>query len=190
MGRLRSILLNIEKTQDIISSNLLVSYQRYTDELERSKFCLCPPKTTIWTYRLFESIAAGCIPVLYDDGDEELPFADVIDYASFTIRIKRDDAKSTARILRAVPDATVAAMQKSLHMVAPYVSMQKWGFHLVLYELYTQQRHLKGAPTEPQPHFATLPSRTDSPTRAPSAFPTDSPSSAPSAAAQPTHLPK
>ena len=53
------------------------------------RYCLSPGGFAPWSYRFFESIAAGCIPVLFDDESSRvrLPFEDLIDYSRFVVRI-------------------------------------------------------------------------------------------------------
>jgi hypothetical protein len=168
------MLLNIPKAKDIVSTNLLESYSSYIHELQQSIFCLCPPKTTLWSFRLFESIAAGCLPVLFDEGEQRLPFEDIIDYNKFITRIHRDDAIHTADILRSISAKQVAAKQQELHKVRDYVSLEKWGFHLLLYEMYKRQRGLNetalALPVDETPHYAHL-SKSPAPTTSPTIEP-------------------
>ena len=39
----------------------------YVDDLKRSLFCLCPRGFAVWSPRIYESLATGCIPVIIAD---------------------------------------------------------------------------------------------------------------------------
>ncbi len=41
--------------------------QRYYTLMSKSKFVLCPNGSFVWTYRFFEAILCGAIPVVYED---------------------------------------------------------------------------------------------------------------------------
>lgn len=49
----------------LFSSGERVSEEEHFEDLGRSTFCLCPPGFSRWSFRLVESILAGCIPVLF-----------------------------------------------------------------------------------------------------------------------------
>lgn len=73
-------------------ANTLVTDERVTEkqfinEMMISTFCLCPRSLTLWTHRLVQSILAGCIPVLIDDGSAVYPFESMLDYRTFTVRV-------------------------------------------------------------------------------------------------------
>lgn len=58
------------------------------DTMLKSKFCLVPEGDTPSSRRLFEALAAGCIPVMFGQLDEimsNLPFLNAIDWASIAI---------------------------------------------------------------------------------------------------------
>lgn len=63
-----------------------VPEQQYLDVLADSWFTLCPRGGGLNSYRFFESIQVGSIPVLFAD-DVYLPFSDTIDYRKFSVRI-------------------------------------------------------------------------------------------------------
>lgn len=64
-----------------------VSEKQFISEMNAATFCLCPRSLTLWTHRLVQSILAGCIPVLIDDGSVVYPFESVLDYRTFTVRV-------------------------------------------------------------------------------------------------------
>jgi hypothetical protein len=57
-----------------------------------STFCLIPPGDTTTSRRLFDAIAAGCIPLIVSRGiRSELPFEHIVDWDSFTVLVKESD---------------------------------------------------------------------------------------------------
>ena len=48
--------------------------QRYYTLLGKSKFVLCPNGSFVWTYRFFEAILCGAIPVVYEEADSYAGF--------------------------------------------------------------------------------------------------------------------
>merc|ERR1711998_508131 len=108
-------------------------------------FCLCiRPATSTSIWRIQEAIARGCIPVLFDDQPEELPFADLIEWKLVVVLLRATQANNTTAQLRAVPLWKVRQLQAAVHAVQPYFTDQDplsgdrprgWALHLVFYEL-------------------------------------------------------
>ncbi len=82
-------------------------------ELARSTFSLCPAGWTPWSKRFYESILVGSIPVVVP-GDFRPPFADRIDYESFTLVAREDELPDLAGRLRAIPAPRVEAMRAAM----------------------------------------------------------------------------
>ena len=84
-----------------------ISHAEYLSELLDSVFCLCPVGWAHWSPRFYEAIQTGCVPVLFPSeeagGGNELPFARLVDYASFVV---------------SVPPSRVASLQADLHAIA------------------------------------------------------------------------
>ena len=56
----------------------------YVHALRRSQFCLCPTGDGPTPgQRLFDAIAAGCVPIIIGSDRAALPFAHVVDYGKF-----------------------------------------------------------------------------------------------------------
>ncbi|WZZ35438.1 hypothetical protein YC2023_018839 [Brassica napus] len=89
-GRVRDLLLKLFENEDDV---VIIKHGTQSREDRRaakqgmhmSKFCLLPAGDTPSACRLFDFIASLCIPVIVSDGIE-LPFEDVIDYRSFSVR--------------------------------------------------------------------------------------------------------
>jgi len=76
------------------------SSANYANELLRSDYCLHLRGDTTTSRRLFDSIAAGCVPVIVSDGCH-LPFKSQLDWKAFTVTISEDELmEESARIAR------------------------------------------------------------------------------------------
>ena len=78
-----------------------------------SVFSAAPAGNGLHSYRLAESIFLGAIPVIVDE-KLVLPFCSVLDWSRFSVRVKRAQVPELPAILRAIPPAKVAAMQRRL----------------------------------------------------------------------------
>ncbi|KXS14696.1 glycosyltransferase family 47 protein [Gonapodya prolifera JEL478] len=70
-------------------------------ELSDSVFALCPGGWSPWSPRLFDSLVAGSIPVIFAD-DIQLPFEDIVDYHKVAFRLGNDDVDALRPLLEAV----------------------------------------------------------------------------------------
>lgn len=76
-----------------------ITRDKYIDELKRSTFAICPRGYGVTSFRLYESMAFGCIPVYVSDEFWEafnLPFTD------YGIKITEDQIKDIPQILKSV----------------------------------------------------------------------------------------
>jgi len=86
-------------------------FANYKAELRASKFCLVLRCDDLHTSRFEDSVAAGCIPIIINDGFslEVAPFSMALNYASFTVSIPEGlwlaDTIAAARYIYDVPDA-------------------------------------------------------------------------------------
>eukprot|EP00742_Colponemidia_sp_Colp-10_P010042 GILJ01011000.1.p1 GENE.GILJ01011000.1~~GILJ01011000.1.p1 ORF type:complete len:572 (+),score=71.29 GILJ01011000.1:72-1787(+) len=85
----------------------------YAEELRESVFCLCPPGFALWSPRPFESLAAGCIPVLIGN-HLVLPFDDLIDWSKLSIKIAEEEVGGLKTSLKQVSEWEIAAKQSEI----------------------------------------------------------------------------
>ena len=106
----------------------------YFNHMERNTFILCVRGAGNFSYRLYESMMMGRIPVIIDT-DQVLPFEDIIDYSEFAIRIDYGYLYSKTsgiqiEILSKIKDFTdedIIQMQvKSRENWLEYMSPQGW----------------------------------------------------------------
>ncbi|CAM9764407.1 unnamed protein product, partial [Phaeothamnion confervicola] len=96
--------------------------RRYVGQITSARFCLVPRGDTPSSRRLFDAVAAGCIPVVPEvlRREDDLPFADAIPYERFAAFVPDADFESReaiaamARRLLAWPAARLDAMHAEL----------------------------------------------------------------------------
>lgn len=107
----RVILAASHPSEALVQEKLNFNHQRhaadedvalYAEVLARSRFTLCPPGSATSSYRIFEAMRAGSIPVLISD---QLVLPEGPDWASCSARIPERDAMNVSNILSAVPNA-------------------------------------------------------------------------------------
>ena len=64
----------------------MFSAPKYAAELRHSRYCIHFRGDTTTSRRVFDAVAAGCVPVLVSDG-VHLPFHTTLDYNSFTVTL-------------------------------------------------------------------------------------------------------
>ena len=57
-------------------------------------------------------LSCGAIPVIFSDG-WVLPFSELLDYSSFSVRVAERDWNTTLAVLRAIPPAAVLKMRRA-----------------------------------------------------------------------------
>lgn len=97
----------------------------FVDVTQRSKFALAPRGYGPSSFRFFEIAQLGVVPVYVHDGDNALPFRDVLDYTKFAIVIHIDDIAQLPAMLSAISEAQYTSMLQELDAVtSQHFSMQ------------------------------------------------------------------
>mmetsp|Transcript_14129 Transcript_14129/g.33989 ORF Transcript_14129/g.33989 Transcript_14129/m.33989 type:complete len:944 (-) Transcript_14129:208-3039(-) len=135
----------------IVSDEKVDTVQLHS-ELIRSRFCLVPPGFAPWSYRMVEAIQFECIPVLFDDKNnnknsnkDDLPFASIIDYDKMAVRVSSDDDDDSfsnlSNRLQAISHEAVAAKRAYIRRVKPLFSYYTKEFEYgLMSELYKRLR--------------------------------------------------
>jgi len=96
------------------------THDTYLEKMLRAKFCFAPRGDTASAKRLYESIAAGCIPIIISD-KLRLPFQRQMSWSSMSLRYtEREVSADPKRVLRdvqAMPPARVDEMRRNLMAV-------------------------------------------------------------------------
>ncbi|GLI62946.1 hypothetical protein VaNZ11_005800 [Volvox africanus] len=89
----------------------------YSEQLARSKFCLVAPGDG-WSARAEDAILHGCVPLVIMD-EVHAVFESILDWESFSIRIREDDAVLAAvpELLMSISPERLAKMQRNLARV-------------------------------------------------------------------------
>jgi probable glucuronoxylan glucuronosyltransferase IRX7 len=107
------------KEKNYKKTGILVSRKKspkWMDEMKRSKFCLAPIGFAKWSIRCFESIVAGCIPVIIAN-NLTLPFEDYLNWPAFSVIMKETDISKLTFILNSISPSKVIEMQANLNQV-------------------------------------------------------------------------
>eukprot|EP00903_Cladosiphon_okamuranus_P010492 g9924.t1 len=77
----------------------------YAEHMTRSRFCFCPPGDTDTSRRIFDALAAGCIPIVNDEGWRRLPYVGAeLDYSEFAIVVDKSVFKTRKEVERIALD--------------------------------------------------------------------------------------
>ena len=88
-----------------------------------SVFALCPRGYGKTSYRMYEAIQLGIIPVyIYDD--EWLPYKDFLNWSDFCVMIQVDILLSLKEILDSISEQKRLEMRANLYMVQKYFTMK------------------------------------------------------------------
>lgn len=88
----------------------------FTEITSRSVFCLAPRGYGRASFRFFEALQLGSIPVFVYD-EPWFPFEESLDYESFSVRVHVSEIENLERILDSIKQEDIARMQSSLKKV-------------------------------------------------------------------------
>jgi len=91
---------------------------------QKSKFALAPRGYGPSSFRFFEIIQMGVIPVYVHDGDNALPFKDIIDYDKCCIVIHINDISKLPSILQNISHETYKNMLHELEKISVWFTME------------------------------------------------------------------
>ena len=90
----------------------------------RSRFCLAPRGYGRSSFRFFEAMLLGAIPVYIWDDIEWLPYKDVLDYSTFAVSIQRKDLSRLESILRSFSEEKGRSMIEMGQKVSHYFTLE------------------------------------------------------------------
>lgn len=85
----------------------------------RSVFSLCPRGQAPSSFRLFEAMSLGSIPVYVWDELEWLPYRDELDWSEFSVSIHIDEIAKLPALLNGYSEQKIKAMQQRLAEIYP-----------------------------------------------------------------------
>jgi hypothetical protein len=108
-----------------------------------SKFTLCPRGYGAQSFRIYEAMQLGSIPVVIYD-KEWFPFDDIVSWKQFAILIHKDDIPYIKNILLNVPDEERVRMQKmGAYMIRNFFNIDAVckRIHTKLVDIYLHENH-------------------------------------------------
>ncbi|KAL6647311.1 hypothetical protein ACP70R_014748 [Stipagrostis hirtigluma subsp. patula] len=151
-GPVRPLLLDHWKGRgdpDVQVSEYLPRGVSYTGMMRRSRFCLCPGGYEVASPRLAEAIYLECVPVVVDDGDYALPFADVLNWDAFSVRVRVADIPRIKEILAAVSPRQYIRMQRRVRTVRRHFMVHGGAprrydaFHMILHSVWLRRLNVR-----------------------------------------------
>jgi len=85
----------------------------FYDLPKRSLFTLCPRGISCWSFRVFEAILSGSIPIILSDSYMK-PFPDLIPWDLFSITVPENSLADAAKIVKALTPEVVQSLTKNL----------------------------------------------------------------------------
>lgn len=104
------VFLSASEWSPQVSSEKIDLFKKVT---QRSIFSLCPRGYGATSYRLYESMQLGAIPVYVSD-KHLLPWSDVLDWSSFCVVVSPKDMQNILQMTIGLPASKVRRMQDSL----------------------------------------------------------------------------
>jgi hypothetical protein len=153
-GPVRPVLLahwNGSKDPDVQVSEYLPRGVSYTDTMRRARFCLCPGGYEVASPRLAEAVYLECVPVVVDDGDYALPFADVLNWDAFSLRVRVAEVPRIKELLSAVSPRRYVQLQRRVRMVRRHFMVHDGpprrydAFHMVLHSVWLRRLNFRVA---------------------------------------------
>jgi hypothetical protein len=95
------------------AEEMAAAKKRYAETVRRSKFVLCPRGTGTASFRLFETLAAGRVPVIISDDWEPISGPD---WGSCSIRIAEKSVREIPRMLEEAEASWPAMAASAKHV--------------------------------------------------------------------------
>ncbi|GAV78970.1 Exostosin domain-containing protein [Cephalotus follicularis] len=119
----------------------------YADELLGSKFCLHVKGFEVNTARIADSLYYGCVPVIIAN-HYDLPFADILNWKSFSVVVATLDIPLLKKILQRVSSNEYELLQKNALKVRKHFQWHSFpinydAFYMVMYELWLRRSSVR-----------------------------------------------
>lgn len=119
----------------------------YADELLGSKFCLHVKGFEVNTARVADSLYYGCVPVIIAN-HYDLPFADILNWKSFSIVVATLDVPLLKKILKGISSEEYLLLQSNVLKVRKHFQWHTFpsdydAFYMVMYELWLRRSSIR-----------------------------------------------
>ena len=118
----RIIMNNLLKNDKQFSFYNSVDFNTYKNILNRSIFTLAPRGCGYTSFRIYEAILSGSIPIYIWENKKILPFEDILNWDEFSIIIHENDIEKLPTILK---NSNINKLQENLHKVKQWFSFDK-----------------------------------------------------------------
>lgn len=132
-------------------SEIFANYGRlrtpYSDALLGSKFCLHVKGFEVNTARIGDSLFYGCVPVILAN-HYDLPFADILNWKSFSIVVDTIDIPLLKKILKGVSHERYLMLHRNVLKVRKHFRWNPFpveydAFYMVMYELWLRRSSVR-----------------------------------------------
>jgi hypothetical protein len=96
---------------------LFTSGPHWRDVMARSTFSLCPRGLGRASFRLYEALSVGSIPIYLWDDVEWLPYRDQLDWTEFSLSLPVSRIGDLPEMLRSLAPDRIARMQRRIAQV-------------------------------------------------------------------------
>ena len=93
----------------------------FLDHLQQSTFSLCPRGYGVSSFRLYETLEVGAIPIyiVEDDVDHWLPFSDKVDWNKLAVLLKEKDIEKIPEIIDSISKEEIEERRKYINEIYP-----------------------------------------------------------------------
>ncbi len=90
-----------------------IPFKPYREDLGRARFALCPAGTGPTSFRLYEAMLSGAVPV-YISEEFYLPYKDKYDWKDLCVFVTPQEIDRLPELLESIPDARVEEMRRAI----------------------------------------------------------------------------
>jgi hypothetical protein len=98
--------------------------RRFVDITRRSKFCLAPRGYGRTSFRFYEALLLGTVPIYIWDDIEWLPYREHLDYSKFAISIRSSELETLESRLNAMDASQYEQMREAYQQVHRWFTME------------------------------------------------------------------